>query len=633
MARRYETIQDLLGLNDDYSKPEYTRSPMEEGMYMPEEPFTRAQNYVVAPPGGEEEAVAAVAPQPLKRKRQAGPEAVFRVGAVSDGGEDAINKYMGVLTGAGASPNNVNVRPPLPPIPPALRALRGQGIRSPFEEITTPDTGPVPANVSAVAAAPSGEAKAAPAAAMGTPEKPKQSGPPPLPQDLLERLRAARRDDSINFGTSSLGRLLMATSAQFGHDKSAPGLMEDYLNYQAKGDNASVGTMKLEEELKENERKNARDDAEAKLKRVETLKKQMAADEELSTTSPKAKLTQRLATELGLAPEEVVNMPAGMYDEVAKLHSSISDRTNKREMADAANAVRESMAAAQRAMTLAIAGMNEAGRNSRFDRGNEEQMNRLKFQAEEMARRLGITNEEAMKRLMLQLEAKATSDDKRIDAKAEDTDKRIDAQKEIADKRIQAAAEAAKKKEERAAANRDEAQRKMLSAKVSGDVQVVTNAINELAAIKKKYGGYPGVGMLRGAFPAISKEAKHVRMLAEQIATKWRHDIYGASLTGYELPRAEKATGAVKGGSSQDEFEWGLKYLNDLNTQHLTKTFAGVGNDVVLGKWQTDTGIYIPGHPRFGASGTATEAYLKSLKAPAAAAPPEDDLEAAPLVP
>ncbi len=589
MAKRYETLQDLLGLNDDYSKPDYTRSPMEGDLYIPEEPFTRSQNYIMAPPGTEESmSEQAAVPSGLKTKTRSKPpsgQAVFRQGALTDP-EGTLGKYQGALLYGQSDPNKFDILP----------------------RAGSPD---VPQQKS--------KAEVVPVPSVRSTEKPKQGGPPPLPEDLLERLRAARRDDSINFGTSSLGRLLMATSAQFGKDKSAPQLMQNYLDYQAKGDNASVGTMKLEEELKENERKNARDDAEATLKRVETLKKQMAADEELSTTSPKAKLTQRLATELGLSSEEVANMPAGMYDEVAKLHSSISDRTNKREMADAANAVRQSMAAAQRAMTVAIASMNEAGRNNRAERGSEEQMLRLKFQAEEMAKRLNITNEEAMKRLMLQLEGKSESDDKRIAA-----------QKEIADKRITAQQATAKKKEEAKAAQRIESQRKRLSDKVPGSVKTVTSAINELRAIKKKYGGYPGVGSLRGAFPAMSKEAKHVRQLSEQIATKWRHDIYGASLTGYELPRAKAALGSVGLGSSEGEFEDGLTYLENTNTDHLNTTFAGIGDDVVLGKWQHDTGIYLPGHPRFGASGAATEAYLQSLKGEKKE---EDDLEVAPLVP
>lgn len=112
------------------------------------------------------------------------------------------------------------------------------------------------------------------------------SGKREIPSALLERLRAARAADALGESTSSLGRLLTATAAQYGGLKEAPALLQDY------NQKANRKSSAFEDELA---MAKAEKDAQAE------------ADED-STTSDIALTGQHIARQLGMPEEAIKNI-------------------------------------------------------------------------------------------------------------------------------------------------------------------------------------------------------------------------------------------------------------------------------------------------------------------------------------
>lgn len=113
-------------------------------------------------------------------------------------------------------------------------------------------------------------------------ETPASTGKKEIPSALLERLRAARAADAFNEGTSSLGRLLTSTAAQYGGLKEAPALLQDYLQK-----NKKPSAFAEEQEFAKAE-KAIRDE-----------------EEEDSTESDVALVGQNIARQLGMPEEQV----------------------------------------------------------------------------------------------------------------------------------------------------------------------------------------------------------------------------------------------------------------------------------------------------------------------------------------
>lgn len=105
-----------------------------------------------------------------------------------------------------------------------------------------------------------------------------------IPSALLERLRAARMRDDFDRGSSSLGRLLSSTSAQFSKSPTTQAELQNYLQGQAKNEGQAF---KREQEYGKAE-KDIRDE-----------------EEENSTESDVALTGQHIARQLGMPEEQV----------------------------------------------------------------------------------------------------------------------------------------------------------------------------------------------------------------------------------------------------------------------------------------------------------------------------------------
>ena len=379
-----------------------------------------------------------------------------------------------------------------------------------------------------------------------------------IPPDLLERLRAARRRDAADARSSSLGRLLMATSAGFSGVPTAPALMQDYMAIEKERRGAGRREFGEEQAVLEKEAETKKAETEASAKAEEAARKRREDAYLDDPTTPTARFYQRIARDRLGIPEPDASR---LTERVAKglLDVFKTDEGTKRALEVQASKVE----AAERMQNMKeqLARWQELSRSG--DRAQQRQM-------------------------QLMIAAWKASQDGRTNVERE----------RLANQR------------EKQALDRVTSLEKQLPKDLENSVANILEI--ERIAVNPKTGKFkssiPGVGFLVGAVPdrAVGlidgPEASALRKAYNSLKNDYAHARYGGALQKNEERRMDKALADIEGANTASEFILGFKELRSLVYNSMNRIYRGYDDDTVAEHFRRG-GIMVPGDKRHGPGG------------------------------
>lgn len=376
-----------------------------------------------------------------------------------------------------------------------------------------------------------------------------------IPPNLLERLRAARRRDAADTQSSSLGRLLMATSAGFSGVPTAPALMQDYMAIEKERRGAGRREFGEEQELLAAETQRQKEAAQAKKTESEAVLKRLEESRMNDPTTPTARLYQMIARDkLGIAPEFANNLTERSGN--AMLSMLKLDEGTKRALD--VEAARAEKAYELQRLNEQLARWQELTRSG--DRN-------AKIQADLIA--AAIRNAEGGRTSVEREKLQNTREQKFLD--------------------------------------RVTNLQKQLPKELESSVAHIRTI--ESIAVDPKTGKFknsiPGVGPAVGFVPDrfISEKGSELRKAYNSLKNDYAHAKYGGALQKNEEARMEKALADIEGANTAREFVEGFKVLRTLIYGTMGKIYRGYPDDVVAEHFRRG-GIAVPGDARHGPSGT-----------------------------
>jgi hypothetical protein len=387
----------------------------------------------------------------------------------------------------------------------------------------------------------------------------KEKALPSLPSNLIQRLRAAQKRDAIEGSTSSLGRLLMATSAGFSGVPTAPALMQDYMAIEKERRGAGRRAFVEEQAVLEKEAETKRTEAEANRRLVETeLKKKEEAGMN-DPSSPTARLYQGVAMRMGIPPD-IANrltersgkglLEVFKVDEGGRLRAALQD--TKQQQAIEIQKMREELA-------IELAKMDSGDRQAAIR--SRELIAALKQQGESAAQIRSKVDEQ---RLDFQ-------QDKEANARVEKLTKQLPPQ--------------------------------LLNS--------TKNLKRVRAIVEANRGDIPGAGAAAGGIPTlfISQEGENLRQFVDNLKNDYAKERFGTSFTLNEQQRLEAALGSIGFGKTENQFLNGLQVLEEIVYGKAKKAFQGYDAKTVKTYFDRD-GITIPGDPLYGPQGAIAQGKI-----------------------
>jgi len=410
----------------------------------------------------------------------------------------------------------------------------------------------------------------------------KEKALPALPSDLIQRLRAAQKRDAIEGSTSSLGRLLMATSAGFSGVPTAPALMQDYMAIEKERRGAGRRAFGEEQAVLEKEAETKKAETEASAKAEEAARKRREDAYLDDPTTPTARFYQRIARDRLGIPEPDASR---LTERVAKglLDVFKTDESTKRALEVQASKVE----AAERMQDM------------------KEQLARW----QELSR---SGDRAAQRQVDLMIAAMRASQEGRTEVERE----RLKSQRE----------------------NQAFARVTNLEKQLPKDLEnSVANILEiEKIAVDPKTGKFkskiPGVGFIVGGVPDRAAglidgpEASALRKAYNSLKNDYAHARYGGALQANEERRMDKALADIEGANTASEFILGFKELRGLVYNSMNRIYRGYDDDTVAEHFRRG-GIMVPGDKRHGPGGVIDKKLgaKPEAEAPAAGLLPQDE--------
>lgn len=424
-------------------------------------------------------------------------------------------------------------------------------------------------------------AKAPPRAQSVYPSAPDTSIPP----EMLERLRAAQRSRGVNRSTSSLGRLLMSTSAGFSKNKEMSRmLMDDYLKRQQEDGDMEVDNVAQEQKLRNDEAIRRKNEAAAMEDEAKARAKIKDLEDGASTESDRAELARQVGRRLGFSEEAVAKFTGNTLDSLVKLMQSQNTLTGKVEPAKINSSTKLTIAQMTDKLKRLGYGVSIQNTNTRAQASRDVAGINADARVKSANISAGATRYAA--------DAGATSRVKVAEIGKEGRQLDRENKQDVRDQK------------------RFDDTKKHLSTKIKPNSIAQRELLKNLVDLASgKVVDLPGVGVIDGSKPnwlnsLTNEQAALLRQKAQNIYNPGIKEIAGVSVNPTEEERTSLASGKPQAFRSEAEFREGMKLFSNLYYSGLKNAYSTAPDKAAVREYIRETGQYIPGDNTYGSSGS-----------------------------